>query len=73
MVAYRSPLLPEVEAFLAETGMTPTRFGNEALKDPLFVPQLRTGRDPGGRVMERVREFMRSHRADAPADHRATA
>jgi Meiotically up-regulated gene 113 len=39
------PALAEIEAFLADTGMTPTAFGREALGDPGFVFGLRSGRD----------------------------
>lgn len=35
-----------VEAFIAEKGMTPTAFGRSFAGDPLFVFQLREGREP---------------------------
>ena len=37
-------LLRAVERFLRETGMSATRFGREAVRDPRLVPDLRQGR-----------------------------
>lgn len=48
----------EVEAFLAESQMNATALGREALNDPGFVFDLRSGRAPSLRTVERVREFM---------------
>lgn len=52
----------DVEAFIAETGMTQTSFGLAALKDPNFVGSLRGGRAPRASTMDRVYEFMAAHR-----------
>lgn len=35
-----------VEAYIADKQITPTRFGKEFAGDPLFVFQLRDGREP---------------------------
>ena len=35
-----------VEDFLSKTGMTPTAFGKRFAGDPLFVFQIRDGREP---------------------------
>lgn len=35
-----------VEKFIAAKGITPTRFGRDFAGDPLFVFQLREGREP---------------------------
>ena len=56
--SYRSPFLPEVEAWLARTGVAPTRLGWEALGDYGFVEDLRYGRDPRSRTIEHVRAAM---------------
>jgi len=62
--AFRS----EVEQFLAERGVSATRFGVDALKDPRFVHELRQGRAPSMVTAERVRDFMsRSREMPAPA------
>lgn len=51
-------LLRAVEIFLKETGMAPTRFGRECLRDPRIVFDLRNGREPGDRVKRRIEHFM---------------
>lgn len=53
-------LLREVEKFLRRCDIPPTRFGREALGDPRFVFDLRNGRDPRQRTIERVREYLES-------------
>ena len=64
--------LTEIETFLAATAMDPTSFGKQALADPSFVFDLRKGRSPSTRTMEKVRTWMRSavaprHAAIPPA------
>lgn len=54
--------LAQIEAFLERQGMSATAFGSEAVKDPNFVSDLRAGRMPSLRLVERVDEFMRSYR-----------
>lgn len=51
-------LMREVNLFLKETGMPPTRFGREAAGDPRFVFDLRKGRSVGERLSARVRDYM---------------
>lgn len=51
-------LLREVEKFLQESDMPAARFGREVLKDPRFVFDLRRGREPRPRTVERVRAFL---------------
>lgn len=46
--------LADVEAFLARTGTSASRFGREAIGDPNFVLDLRSGRVPSLRTAERV-------------------
>ena len=55
--------LADVEAFLERSGMKPTNFGKEAVKDPNFVWDLRSGRLPTLGVVDRVYAFMASHDA----------
>lgn len=43
-----------VEAFIAKNNLTPTRFGKEYVGDPLFVFQLREGREPRFSTREKV-------------------
>ena len=51
-------LLRDVEKFLKNSDMPATRFGREAVRDPRFVFDLRRGREPGPRTIERVRAFL---------------
>jgi hypothetical protein len=51
-------LLQEIDAFLDRTGMTQTRFGQEAMNNSSFVRQLRKGGSVTLRTMDRVRSFM---------------
>ena len=50
-------LLRDVEKFLRHSAMPATRFGREAVRDPRFVSDLRRGREPRPRTIERVRAF----------------
>lgn len=43
-----------VDLFLRRSGMSPTRFGRLALRDPRFVYDLRAGRKPRRRTVARV-------------------
>lgn len=43
-----------IEQFIAAKGMTPTRFGKEFAGDPLFVFQLREGREPRTDTRRRI-------------------
>ena len=38
------------------------RFGREALRDPRFVFDLRNGREPRSRTVQRVRDFLEQAR-----------
>src|SRR5687767_2596685 len=50
-----------VEAFIAARGWTPTRFGRTIAGDPLFVFDLREGREPRsdtrGRILKAMQDF----------------
>lgn len=51
-------LLREVERFLRQSELAPTRFGREAVGDPRFVFDLRNGRDPRPQTVARVRAYL---------------
>ncbi len=51
-------LMRDIEIFLKRSGMSATRFGQEATRDPRFVFDLRRGRQAGPRVAARVRAFL---------------
>ena len=51
-------LLRRVERYLKRSGTTPTRFGREAVRDPRFVFDLRSGREPRRATVRRVMTFL---------------
>ena len=53
----------EVDAFLADTGMSASKFGRDALNDTHFVRRLREQRDTKLATVDRVRAFMVEQRA----------
>ena len=55
-------LLMRIEAFLRASGMPPTRFGREAVRDPRLVHDLRRGRSVGTRMAERILRFIECNR-----------
>lgn len=63
-------LLSDIENFLAETGMSPYRFGFESVKNGRLVERLREGRTPGGKPARvwpetemQIRAYMRAHQS----------
>lgn len=52
--------LDTVERFIAERGITPTQFGREYASDPLFVFDLRKGREPRSATREKVLAAIRA-------------
>jgi hypothetical protein len=59
---YHVHLLREVEKFLRQSDVPPTRFGREAVGDPRFVFDLRNGRDPRPTTVARVLAFLEAGR-----------
>jgi len=53
--------MADVEAFLSERSMEASLFGRRALKDPNFVFDLRKGRCPNLRTIQRVSAFMTAY------------
>lgn len=50
-----------VESFIAARGWTPTRFGRAIAGDPLFVFDLREGREPRSDTRTRILKAMQDH------------
>lgn len=50
-----------VEAFIEQHAMTPTAFGRMFAGDPLFIFQLRDGREPRTATREKILKAMREH------------
>jgi hypothetical protein len=51
-------LLRDVEKYLKHSNTPAARFGREAMGEPRFVFDLRRGREPRARTVERVRAFL---------------
>jgi len=64
MSADQDRFYAECEDFRVEFGLTVSRFGRLACRQPAFLFQLRRGRAPSARTIERVRAFMRSAREE---------
>lgn len=52
----------EVEAFLRESRLTASGFGDRAAGDPNFISDLRAGREPRRRLRAKVRAFIARRR-----------
>ncbi len=50
--------LAEIETFLSAASLDPTALGKQALGDPSFVFDLKKGRSPSTRTIDRVRAWM---------------
>ena len=53
--------MADIEAFRSEQSMEASLFGRRALKDPNFVFDLRKGRCPNLRTIQRVSAFMTAY------------
>lgn len=53
-------LLREVEKFLRDSKVPAASFGREVMRDPRFVFDLRNGREPRSRTVDRVRAYLES-------------
>jgi hypothetical protein len=51
-------LLRRIELYLRRTGIPPTRFGREVVRDPRFVFDLRNGREPRPATSRRVTAYL---------------
>ena len=66
--------LAEIENFLSSAGVDPSVLGKQALGDPNFVFDLRKGRSPSTRTIDKVRSWIAQQAAPAGAPkaiHRA--
>lgn len=50
-----------IETYLRRSGVAPTRFGSEAVRDPRFVFDLRRGRQLGPEITGRVAAYLDAH------------
>ena len=57
-------LLSTIDRYLKASGVPPTRFGRESVRDPRLVHDLRRGRQPGARVSKRVLAYIAARQAE---------
>ena len=55
--------LAEIEAFLGKSELDPTSLGKQALGDPSFVFDLRKGRSPSTRTIDKIRSWISANGA----------
>jgi phosphopantothenoylcysteine decarboxylase/phosphopantothenate--cysteine ligase len=67
MGATAKELLGEIEGFLAQFGVTPSKFGVAAVNDGHLVAKLRKGGSVTLKTADRVRAYMASQRNAVPA------
>src|SRR5438552_11148816 len=60
-------LLTEIEDFLAESGVSPTKFGLAAVNDGHLIKNLRGGASVTLKTADKVRAYMLAQRSQAPA------
>lgn len=58
--------LSEIADFIERAGMSASAFGRAAVGDPNFVGDIRDGRSPSLRIVDKARAYMRNWR---PATH----
>lgn len=61
-------LLSTIERYLRASGVTPTRFGIDAMGDPGFVASLRRGREPRETTIRRVAAYLEAAKEAAKAE-----
>ena len=59
-------LLTEIEAFLAEFGVSPTKFGLAAVNDGHLIKNLRSGASVTLKTADKVRAYMAQQRSRGP-------
>lgn len=52
--------LKKIDRFCRQHGIAESEFGEQAVNDRSFVADLRKGRSPSLRIVERVEQFMKS-------------
>jgi hypothetical protein len=59
-------LLERIEKYLKDRHISATRFGRRAVGDPRFVLDLRQGRKPRRRTLERLEAYLQSVESTDP-------
>ena len=61
-------LLQRIEAFLARTGMAPTRFGRDVMAEASLIATLRNGRSLSLKNVNKLLGFMADYEAELNGD-----
>lgn len=54
-------LLSRIQRYLRHTGISPSAFGREVVRDPRFVHDLRNGREPRIATERRIHAWLDAH------------
>lgn len=65
-------LLEKIEKHLKENHISATRFGRRAVGDPRFVLDLRMGRRPRRRTLEKLESYLASFERSAITSDKVT-
>lgn len=57
--------IAQIDSYLERAKVSPSAFGREAVGDPNLVSDLKSGRMPNLRTVERITEFMSAPRASS--------
>lgn len=61
-------LLEQIEAYLKQSGVSPSTFGRMAVGDPRLVADLKAGRRPRQRTTERLLNYLTIAEGRIPDD-----
>lgn len=61
-------VLRRIERHLRRFDIAPTRFGRDAVGDPRLVLDMRNGREPGARMVERITRFIERRETETSAE-----
>lgn len=64
----RETFLADIDQYLAATGASPAAFGLASVNDPNFVFDVREGRSPSLRLVEKVQRYIADHPPAPPHD-----
>jgi predicted transcriptional regulator len=59
LIPTKVEIVEEIEAFLAESGLSQTRFGYLSAGDPSLVTKLRDGRGISIHTLDKIAKFVR--------------
>ena len=67
------PILPIIEAFLKDSGMAATTFGQKAVHEWRLVERLRDGGDIARRTERRIRDYIAENQRQPETKRRRAA